>query len=117
MKSRKTTWEVVAAGCIFMVLGVYLIHPPEPSASSPEHTRFKHAEVSNLFKSYQPSDPNPKNIEIHLKSLKNLEQLKKLEGLKELEQVQKELKNLEEELKITLPEPAGLSMPALKNLP
>lgn len=106
MKSRNKTWEVIAAGCAFMALSVYLLHTPDATPSSPDKMHEIHIEIPE-----PPEAPSaPKTIIIDPDNLESLEE--------ELGNLEEELKKLEIELQSeTTLQSNVLSLPSLKSLP
>lgn len=103
MKRRYKTWEIIVAGCLFTVLGIYVINP---SSSAVEQ---KAVEIHSKIQ--LPETPVAPKLNI---DLKELEQLKNLEGL---EQLREELNNIRKEIRIETSGAPEVPLPPLKNLP
>lgn len=108
MKSRTKTWEVIAAGCAFIVFSAYLFNPTATPADIHQVKQI-HIEIPHI-----PEAPHaPGAVSIDVKKLDQLEKLKELKHLeKELQKVEKELEEVSIQLDMDLP-----SLSTLKGLP
>lgn len=108
MKNRIITWEVIAAGCAFIVLSAYLFDSTTAPAGT-QQVKQIHIEIPHV-----PKVPHvPDAVAIDLKKMEKME-LEKAEELKQLEiELQKVEKELEE-ISIELDMP---SLSTIKGLP
>ncbi|MCW9707603.1 hypothetical protein [Fodinibius salsisoli] len=105
MKSRNKTWEVIAAGCAFMALSVYLFNPVDTITKDPIKVHKMQIQVPNA-----PEPPTaPPEVTIDLQKLEKLEKLKELEHVEqELQKVEKELEKVSIQLNMDLSSLTGL---------
>lgn len=91
---KKTSWEIILAGLLFVFAGIYVINNSSDSRQAEEErTKRADARTDSLEVIFTSPDSNRSFTFVHNESISELEQLKDLKNLENLENLES-LKNL-----------------------